>query len=141
MSSPASGPLGSGPFHTVIVHPEEPLGTIIGRDDQDRESVESLFWTPFHEKAHVLRPTSSKITSNDFLVANKFWLDLLLRFPFDEDAQETVKEHVLRNLDENTARLVPEQYRNSLFLFCGMINEKDLQDALQESPLPEVTVN
>ncbi|UPK97871.1 hypothetical protein LCI18_008806 [Fusarium solani-melongenae] len=56
------------------------------------------------------------------------------------EVEKVVKEHVLKNIDENTARLVPEQYRATLFYFCGSNNEKARQDWLRESPLPEVTI-
>ncbi|KAM6531920.1 hypothetical protein FSOLCH5_001360 [Fusarium solani] len=121
-----------------------PMNAVVNQDllvNKALKRSDAMLWAQYHQKAHMVLPTSVKLTSDEFLAQNQHWLDLLLRLPLDEDAQQTVKEHVLRNLDENTARLVPEQYRLSLFLFCGMINEKARQDWLRESPLPEVTVN
>lgn len=76
MSSPASGP-----FDAAIAHPEEPLGMITEPDDQELERAYSLLWTPVHEKAHVVLPTSVKLTRDEFLAQNQHWLDLLLRVP------------------------------------------------------------
>ncbi|EEU48022.1 uncharacterized protein NECHADRAFT_75178 [Fusarium vanettenii 77-13-4] len=110
MSSPASGP-----FDAAIAHPEEPLGMITEPDGQELERAYSLLWTPVHEKAHVVLPTS--------------------------DALETLKEHLLQNIDEHTARLVPEPYRTTLYFFFASIHDEARQDWFRESPLPEVTIN
>ncbi|KAJ3471267.1 hypothetical protein MRS44_001366 [Fusarium solani] len=105
-----------------------PMNAVVNQDllvNKALKRSDAMLWAQYHQKAHMVLPTSVKLTSDEFLAQNQHWLDLLLRLPLDEDAQQTVKEH----------------YRLSLFLFCGMINEKARQDWLRESPLPEVTVN
>ncbi|WAO84113.1 Hypothetical protein NCS54_00131900 [Fusarium falciforme] len=131
--------------HTGIVYVGlHSINAVVNQDllvNEGLKRSDTILWTQYHQKAHMVLPTSAKLTSDEFLAQNQHWLDLLLRLPLDEDAQEIVKEHVLQNLDQNTARLVPDQYRTKLFCFCGSINKNARQDWLRESPLPEVTVN
>lgn len=131
--------------HTGIVYVGlHSMNAVVNQDllvNEGLKRSDTILWTQYHQKAHTVLPTSAKLTNNEVLAQNQHWLDLLLRLPLDEDAQEIVKERVLQNLDQNTARLVPDQYGTKLFCFCGLINENARQDWLRESPLPEATVN
>ncbi|KAI8684628.1 hypothetical protein NCS57_00129400 [Fusarium keratoplasticum] len=120
------------------------MNAVVNQDllvNEGLKRSDAILWTRYHQKAHMVLPTSVNLTSDEFLAQNQHWLDLLPRSTVDMEVGKVVKEHVLQNIDQNTARLVPEQYRTTLFYFCGSINEKARQDWLRESPLPEVTVN
>ncbi|RSL88220.1 hypothetical protein CDV31_016099 [Fusarium ambrosium] len=121
-----------------------PADAMVNRDRLTREAMErsnELLWKRHHKKAHIVLPTTVMLTKDEFLAENKHWLDLFHRIPFDEEAMDTVQTYMLQKIDQDTARLVPDQYRTRMAVFCRAIKDTDRQNWLQQTALTQVAVN
>ncbi|RSL90710.1 hypothetical protein CEP52_014498 [Fusarium oligoseptatum] len=54
---------------------------------------------------------------------------------------DTVQTYMLQKIDQDTARLVPGQYRTTMAVFCRAIKDTDRQNWLQQTALTQVAVN
>ncbi|KAL2675124.1 hypothetical protein Neosp_011304 [[Neocosmospora] mangrovei] len=122
---------------------QHPVDATANRDLLLKEAMarsHSLLWTPWNQKAHIVLPNSVNLTSEEFVAQNQHWLDLVPRLPGDQEALEVVKEQMLKNI-EDTAQLLPEQYRAILYFLCGSMNNTTRQGWLGQGFLQEVIVN